>query len=651
MTDMDSATLGEVEMSSGAQPRPEPFALSVPFRRPVARRLATPVVRAVGRLLGLGDLDGVYRRVTAGGEPLSPIEFFSKSLIDLGITVAGGESLARYLPASGPVVVVANHPYGAIEGVVLGEAIGRLRPDVKLMANHLLGRIPELRPGLIMVDPFGTRQSTRRNLSPLRECLRWLRDGHVLVIFPAGEVAHPRWPRERGVTDPPWNASAAALARSAGASVLPVFFPGGNSAWFHAAGLVHPRLRTVLLPRELGRLRGRTITLQAGKIVSATRLAGFADAEEATGYLRMRTYLLRHRLGGQRRFGRRRRPAAGGTTMVTAGLAIAPPLPAARLACEVAALPAEQILARSGDLVVAWASAAQIPTVLNELGRLREITFRAVGEGTGQPLDLDRFDQHYLHLFVWHPGKQEVVGAYRMGLVDRLLAEHGLKGIYTASLFKYRRDMVHALGPALELGRSFVRAEYQRSYAPLLLLWRGISEFILRHPQYHLLLGPVSISSAYHSMSRHLLVAFLRLHHRLPHLAGRVRPRHPWRAMPWHRASHPLRQVRHFADMGEMEGLISDIEADGKGVPILLKQYLKLGGKFLAFNVDPQFNRAVDGLVLVDVLTAPVAVMERYMGRVGFGELKAWHAARRLGAAVEAPSAGEATAVVGECSG
>ena len=285
---------------------------------------------------------------------------------------------------------------------------------------------------------------------------------------------------------------------------------------------------------------------------------------------------------------------------------IAPAEDAALMAAEVEGLPPDRLLGRNGDLQVRYAHAAEIPHLLREIGRLREITFRAAGEGTGRARDIDLFDSYYLHLFVWNGATNELVGAYRLGLADDIVTSFGRRGLYTWSLFRYRRQLLARLGPAIELGRSFVRAEYQRSYSPLLLLWKGIGHFVAAHPRYRVLFGPVSISGDYETTSQQILVEFLRRNNALPELARFVRPRRPFGASG---------NITPPADLDAVSELVSSIEKDGKGIPVLLRQYLKLGGRILGFNVDPQFNNALDGLIMVDLDETDPHVLAKYMGR------------------------------------
>ena len=293
------------------------------------------------------------------------------------------------------------------------------------------------------------------------------------------------------------------------------------------------------------------------------------------------------------------------------------------LKAEVEALPVEQRLVESGNFSVLYARAAQIPWCLQEIGRLRELTFRAAGEGTGKASDIDLFDAYYLHLFVWDAQAGMIVGAYRMGLADEIFQRYGRRGLYTQSLFAYGPRLLKILNPAIELGRSFVRMEYQRNFAPLMLLWRGIGRFILRSPQYAVLFGPVSISNSYAAASRRLMVEYLSTNNIEAGVARHVRPRRPFRARrSWGRDEVEWAGVKDIEDLSRM---IERIEGDNKGIPILLKQYLKLGGRLLGFSSDKAFGDALDGLIMVDLRASDPRVLARYMGREGAAAFLAYH--------------------------
>jgi putative hemolysin len=327
-------------------------------------------------------------------------------------------------------------------------------------------------------------------------------------------------------------------------------------------------------------------------------------------YLRLRTYNLQNRKCEKHRHSLFRSSINGASSHRPVARAKETGL----IASEIRRLPPEQLLFSSRDFDVVSASAAQIPNALHEIGRLREITFRKAGEGTGNAIDIDRFDDFYQHIMLWDREHGEIAGAYRLGRADAILNEHGFTGLYTSTLFAYKDGLTPIFGSALELGRSFVRPEHQKTYQPLMLLWSGIGRFVVSHPQYRFLFGAVSINNEYLGVSRKLMVEFLREGQTHSDLARFVRARN---APPSARKKNRGLAYSMVHDIQDFSELISDIEQDGAGIPILLKHYMKLGGKFLGFSVDPKFNNALDALVLVDLVRADPRILGRYMGQQG----------------------------------
>ena len=537
--------------------------------------------------------------------------FFEKLLDYLEIEPRISVADLERIPKSGPVVAVANHPFGFIEGAILGAVLPKVRPDLRIMANSLLGAFPAASDAFILVNPFGTADAKRQNGKGLKETLELLKSGGMLAVFPAGEVAHIDL-RERAVVDPEWSPTIARLVRSTNATVVPMFFAGANSALFQLLGFLHPRVRTAMLPHELLNKQKHSIELRVGQPISFSRLKDIPSDEDMIAALRRRTYLLRHREPVKHwslplPFFRKRERTIE-------------PVPPKTLEAEIAALPSDRKLAEMNELEVWYGAAHELPQTLRELGRLREVTFRSVGEGTGKSLDLDSFDAHYLHLFLWNRESREVVGAYRLGRTDAIRRSIGPKGLYTRTLFDYDDRLLDKLGDALEVGRSFVRAEYQKSYAPLLLLWKGIGEFIVRHPGYGVLFGPVSISNDYKPISRQLMVAYFDECERDPNLASLVKARSPFRRKP----SRESERIAAW-DIEDLTAAIGDIETDQKGVPVLIRQYLKLGGKLVAFNVDHRFADALDGLIVVDLRKTDRRTLDRYLGKEGAGSFLIHH--------------------------
>lgn len=304
---------------------------------------------------------------------------------------------------------------------------------------------------------------------------------------------------------------------------------------------------------------------------------------------------------------------------------VAEPVDPAVLLEDIAGLAPRGPLASQGKLDVYLAPAWEIPAVLHEIGRLREICFRAVGEGSGKALDLDRFDASYLHLFLWDREARQVAGGYRLGCTDALLTAGGPSALYTSTLFRFEQPFLDFLKPGLELGRSFVAPAYQKSIHPLALLWKGIGRFVARHPRYSRLFGPVSISQEYTALSQDLIVRFLRGQRREETMAGWVHPFHPYDGLPEEAGISACLQ-----SIEEVSAAVAAAEPDGKGVPVLLRQYLKLNAALLEFNVDPDFANVLDALVLVDLRRAPETVLIRYMGEEGY---RAFMAAAALSSA------------------
>jgi putative hemolysin len=594
----------------------------MPFNEPQTDHEPVRVLSRISDVPGLaakfapvGKVRDIYRRVQQSPDGFRLENLLSEMRIALRVDAAD----QGRVPASGPVVVVANHPYGMLDGAILAVLLTRVRPDVKILTNFLLSDVPELAEHCIFVDPLHTDRCVESNRRSMRQALAWLQKGGMLAIFPAGEVSHWQMPAAQ-IADPEWNDTAARLVRCSGASALPVYFCGHNSVGFQLLGMVHPKLRTAFELQEFLQQEGKTIEVRVGSPIDNDAIAGIDNDREVTEYLRWRTYLL----------GRRSKPGPSRLLAMRSKLVLKPQEPVAApanpdlLAEEVEKFSPNRCLAENGDLAVYLGNTNEMPHLLQEVGRLRELTFREVGEGTGKGLDLDRFDEYYWHLLLWHKTKREVVGAYRAGHTAEILPSHGIGGLYTSTLFRYEESFFQKLGPALELGRSFVRPEYQRQYAPLLLLWKGIARLIAMRPEIPVLFGAVSISNEYNKASREMIYRFFEARMQTDEFAGLVEPRRPFRPSFLRRWDcRGMCQALH--DLDELSQPITDVEVDGKGLPILLRQYAKIGGRLLGFNVDRKFSNVLDGLVVVDLRRTDLAVLERYMGREAAARFRQTH--------------------------
>lgn len=553
--------------------------------------------------MGIDHLEHLYAQLPGG---LGAREFAEAALVKLGVRYSLHAPEWTRLPSTGPLLVAANHPYGGIDGLAAIAALLDRRPDLKVIATQSLAGLEPLRSVLIPVDNFGHSASRGGNIVALRQALRHVKAGGALLLFPAGAVSHLDL-AHRCVADPPWNRTATALLAAAGAPVAPLYVHGSNGAGFQLAGLLHPALRTALLPREVTNKRGTCLDLRLGEPIAAERLAALGDPGRVERLLRVRLYSLAAPraalLAGS--------AGAAPTSAITIE-PLAPAVPREELEFELRALGETGRLAVLGPLEVYCAPGRAIPRLLTEIGRLREETFRAVGEGTGKALDLDRYDRWYDHLIAWDTRRGCVVGAYRAARIDELRRKYGRAAIYLSTLFEFREPFFRLLGPAIELGRSFVRAEYQRSFTSLLALWRGIGEYVSRHPRHARLIGPVSVSADYDEASRALLVRYLRWHHFDPLLAALVRPRLPFRearslAMLGREAS----SVHEVDDLAEL--ITAGDDPRRRGAPVLLRQYLKLGGRVVGFNIDPDFGHSLDCLTVVDLTRTPDEVLGKYM--------------------------------------
>jgi putative hemolysin len=578
-------------------------------------RLRTWLAPALDRLLGLSAINELYPHIPVG---LPAVAFARRTLAGLGVAAYVDEpSLAR-VPARGAAIVVANHPHGALDGLLMLDVLARRRGDVRVMANYLLSNFVELAETFIGVDPFGGAGAGRTNFLGLRQALNWLRRGGLLLVFPGGEVSSLSLAR-RAVCDPPWDAGVAWLADKSGATLVPASIDGRNSNLFQLVGLLDRRLRTLLLVREMFGQRGRVITITCGRPLDIETLRRLEDHRAQAAYLQTLSDLLR----ASRRF---RKPLRLLRTARAAPVEepIRTAIDAAVLAAEIAALQPDACLAVSGEREVWSASAAQIPALMQELGRQREIAFRAVGEGTGRSVDIDLYDSYYLHLILWDRAAHAVIGGYRLGLADHILAHHGARGLYVNSLFGLAPSLESELTNAIEVGRSFVRADYQRSHASLMLLWKGIGAFLARHPHYRSLFGPVSISNDYHPLSQQLMVRFLEHHSMETARASLVKPRQPFR-----RARHGRARLVDLSsgDLRIIAPLLSAVEGQDVDVPVLLRQYLKLNGRILGFNVDPEFNNALDCLLWLDLDRTEPELLRRYMGNEGAARFLAYRVA------------------------
>lgn len=565
-----------------------------PFR---LTQLPSPFARLVESILGLSGLAQKYdaRPASASAE-----QFLDYTLQALDTRVSlQGQSLQEVVPDSGPTIVVANHPFGGIEGVALTRALLAVRPDTRVLTNEMLSSIPELAPIFYGVDVLGSK-AAHRNTAGVKAAANHLANEGLLLVFPAGQVSASSW-SSLDVQDRRWNPMIGRLVQRYQATCVPVYVHGKNPLYFQLAGLIHRRLRTVLLPRQLANKSGQAITMSVGHAMSARELMKLPDATAITNTLRMATYLQAQTSSNIQH---QRHQALEANDEQTVSPALLE---------EINQLAPYKLLSKN-ELDVYCAPFDAMHHVFDALAIAREQTFRAVGEGTGKEKDSDRYDPHYHHLFIWDRENKAIVGGYRLGEADQIVAKFGVNALYSRSLYHYDADYIQQLGPALEVGRSFVTQRYQRHPSALDLLWRGIGQFLVRQPQYRVLFGCVSISSDHSETARAFISdAMMESFRAEQKFLERVKPIIPLKVKGKTWSGKMLRAIQDISVFNKLVGQCDP----GKTIPVLLRHYLALNGRFVGFSVNKGFNDSLDGLILVDLHQMPERYLNRYLGKEG----------------------------------
>ncbi|GAB1308337.1 lysophospholipid acyltransferase family protein [Urechidicola sp. KH5] len=554
------------------------------------------------KVLRISTLNKIYNR----HKHLSDSEFFDALLDDLQIQFEIPEEDLKRIPKDGAFITISNHPLGGIDGILLLKLLVDKRPDYRIIANFLLHRIAPMKPYIMPVNPFEDRKDVRSSVAGVKEALMHLRENRPLGIFPAGEVS--TYKDGKLMVDKPWEEGAVRLIKKAGVPVIPIYFHAKNSRLFYMLSKISDTLRTAKLPSELLSQKQRVIKVRIGKPISVKDQDQYTNHNEFYEFIRKKTYMLANP------FEKQPITIPTPTLKFSSGpKEVVSQRNVAEIIKEVTNLRdsgARMMESRSYE--VFFAAADQIPNLLYEIGRLREITFREVGEGTNNAIDLDEFDNHYHHLFLWDNKEKKLVGAYRMGLGIEIFEKFGMAGFYVQTLFKFEPEMNAMMRETIDIGRAFIVKEYQQKPMPLFFLWKGIVHVTLRYPDHKYLTGGVSISNQFSNFSKSLMIEFMKSHYYDPYIAQYIHPKKEYK-VKLKDADRDFVFDATQADLNKFDKVIDELEPGNLRLPVLIKKYIKQNAKLVAFNVDPKFNNAIDGLIYMRISDLPESTVKPVM--------------------------------------
>jgi len=535
-------------------------------------------------------------------------EEFVKQVLDMyGVTFEIPPEDLRRLPKQGAFITLSNHPLGGLDGVLLLKLMLEHRSDYKIIANFLLHNFTPLKQYILPVNPFEDRKNVKSSLTGIKKSILHLRAGMPLGIFPAGEVSTHK--DGRNIVDKPWETGAMRLVKKAKVPVIPIYFHARNSRLFYKMASINDILRTAKLPSELFSQENRVIKVRIGNPVLVKDQEEYTNIEDFTNFLRKKTYMLAN-------------PYEKKTLMASIPqnlklpkfpkeIALSGSINGIELELEYCRTNDMRLLA-SKNYEVFLAKKECIPNVVHEIGRLREITFREIGEGTNQSIDLDPFDEYYHHMFLWDMSAKKIVGAYRMGMGKEIYAKFGIDGFYLQDLFRFEPELYKMMSQSIEMGRAFIIKEYQQRPMPLFLLWKGIVHCTLRFPEHKYLIGGVSISNKFSNFSKSLMIEFMKSHYYDPYVAQYVRPKKEFK-VKLKDADKDFVFDESRSDLNKFDKIIDEIEPGSLRIPVLIKKYIKQNAKVVAFNVDPLFNNAVDGLMYIRIADLPESTVKPVM--------------------------------------
>ncbi len=565
--------------------------------------IGTSISWVLMKVLRISTANTIYNR----NKHLQGLPFLNALLDEFQVQFEIPEEDLKRLPKDGAYITISNHPLGGVDGILLLKLLLEQNENYKVIANFLLHRIEPLKPYVMPVNPFENKKEIKSSISGFKNALLHLREGHPLGIFPAGEVSTHK--DDDSIIDKPWEEAAMKLIKKAKVPVVPIYFHAKNSNLFYKLSNISDTLRTAKLPSELLTQKNRIIKVRIGKPINVVAQNEYPDLKNYTTFLRTKTYML------AKGFDKKGILQNIPTTLKT-------PKEPKKIAAETNSLfieneidklrKSDRRLLASKNYEVFLAPANEMPNVLQEIGRLREITFRAIGEGTNEAVDLDKFDRYYHHMFLWDTSTQNIAGAYRMGLGQEIFKKYGVSGFYLQDLFRFEPELHTMLSQSIEMGRAFIIAEYQQKPMPLFLLWKGIVHTTLRFPDHKYLIGGVSISNQFSNFSKSLMIEFMKSHYYDPYVAQYIRPKKEFKVR-LKDADKEFVFDESAADLNKFDKLIDEVEPGSLRLPVLIKKYIKQNAKVVAFNVDPLFNNAIDGLMYIKIADLPESTVKPVM--------------------------------------
>ena len=555
------------------------------------------------KVLRISTLNKIYSK----HKHLSDLAFFDALLDDLQIHFEIPEDDLNRIPKEGAFITISNHPLGGIDGILLLKLLVKKRPDYRIIANFLLHRIEPMKAYIMPVNPFEDRKDAKSSIKGVKEALMHLKEDKPLGIFPAGEVSTYR--DGKLVVDKPWEEGAIKLIKKANVPIIPIYFHAKNSRLFYVLSKLSDTLRTAKLPSELLSQKQRVIKVRVGKPISVKDQNQYSTIDDFYEFIRKKTYMLANPFDKKSKISE----AASALKFPREPEKIVPQGDVSKMIKEVEKLRENgDRMMESRNYEVFFASADKIPNLLHEIGRLREITFRDVGEGTNKSIDLDDFDKHYHHLFLWDATNNKLVGAYRMGLGVDIYKKYGIEGFYVQTLFRFEPEMYNMMSKTIDIGRAFIVKEYQQKPMPLFFLWKGIVHVTLRYPEHKYLTGGVSISNQFSNFSKSLMIEFMKSHYYDPYIAQYIHPKKEYK-VKLKDADKEFIFDGTKADLNKFDKVIDELEPGNLRLPVLIKKYMKQNAKLVAFNVDPKFNNAIDGLIFMRIADLPDSTVKPVM--------------------------------------